>query len=418
VFFLGHAGLDNGYDLVVMNSNGTNRRAITSTNDQEGYFMPGWSPDGNSIVSNYFPIVASSIHYLVTMNADGSNRHQIFFDSTSWVGYPEWARITTGYRLVSVKDVPHDQGEKVSLNWQASSLDTNTSALSHYSIWRAVPQGSVQKSEIVLMNAISGDFKGTAYRVTSINGTTYFWEWIANQPAHRFFEYSYTASTLYDSMSTTNGKHYFLISAHTSDPNIFYDSNIDSGYSVDNLAPLAPKGFAASFTAGQVIMHWNANVESDLHSYVLFRGSSPANLAELGTTSDTQYVDQSPISGNGYYAVRAMDIHENLSPFSNTIITGVADEDQKFPREYALNQNYPNPFNPSTTIKYALPQASHVNLSVFNTLGQRVALLVDGKQEAGYHEVNFDASGLTSGVYFYRLQAVEYTETKKLILMK
>ncbi|MDP2207408.1 MAG: T9SS type A sorting domain-containing protein [Bacteroidota bacterium] len=346
-------------------------------------------------------------------------------------------------QIYSIKDVPHDQGGKVSLNWQASSLDTNTSALTHYSIWRAIPQCSVQKSGIVTMSAISGDFKGTAYRVTSINDTTYFWEWIANQPAHKFAKYSYTASTLYDSMSTTNGKHYFLVSAHTNNPNVFYDSNVDSGYSIDNLSPLAPKGFAALFASGQVTMRWNANVESDLHSYVLFRGTSPANLVELGATSDTQYVDQSPISGNSYYAIRAMDIHENLSPFSNTIVTGVAGGDQQFPREYALNQNYPNPFNPSTTIKYALPQASQVSLGVYNTLGQRVALLIHGKQEAGYHEVSFNASGLTSGVYFYRLSVSpsatrdlvptsrgeqagdpstssgqSFVETKKLILMR
>ncbi len=99
-------------------------------------------------------------------------------------------------------------------------------------------------------------------------------------------------------------------------------------------------------------------------------------------------------------------------------LTGVSLTERSIPHEYDLYQNYPNPFNPSTTIKYALPQASHVSFSVFNTLGQRVALLVDGKQEAGYHEVNFNATGLTSGVYFYRLHAGDYIETKKLILMK
>ncbi|MDI6803338.1 MAG: Ig-like domain-containing protein, partial [Bacteroidota bacterium] len=357
-----------------------------------------------------------SFSYIITDGKDISNSALVIVYINN-IGHP---------RILSIRDVPNDQGSHVTVKWKASPLDTNVSTLPFYSIWRAIPQGSVQKSGIVPMTSISGDFKGIAYRVTSTNGATYFWEWIANQPAHRFSEYSYTAPTLYDSMSTTDGKHYYLVSAHTSNPNVFYDSNVDSGYSVDNLAPLAPKGFVASFAAGQVSMHWNANSESDLHSYVLYRGTSPANLVELGTTIDTQYVDQSPLPGNSYYAVRAMDIHENLSPFSNTIITGMAEGDKQFPREYALYHNYPNPFNPSTSIKYALPQASHVSLGVFNTLGQRVALLVDGKQEAGYHEVNFSASGLTSGVYFYRLQAhsindrqaTDYVETKKLILMK
>lgn len=405
----------------LMNADGTNKTILLNVGCCVSPNPGSWSPDGTKIVLSTDRFDGN--YEIYVMNSDGTNLIRITDNvaddqSPSWSPFVTPQPATESPRIISVKDVANDQGGKVSLNWELSSLDTNIAMLTHYSIWRAVPQGSVQKSGIVPMTAISGDFKGTAYRVTSTNGATYFWEWIANQPAHRFTEYSYTAATLYDSMSTTNGKHYFLVSAHTNDPNVFYDSNVDSGYSVDNLAPLAPEGFAALFASGQVTMHWKANVENDLHSYVLFRGSSSVNFVEFGTTSDTQYVDQSPISGNSYYAVRAMDIHENLSPISNTIVTGVAEEDQQFPKEYALNQNYPNPFNPFTTIKYALPQASQVNLSVFNTLGQRVALLVDEKQEPGYHEVNFNAAGLTSGVYFYKIQAGEYTETKKLILVK
>ena len=108
------------------------------------------------------------------------------------------------------------------------------------------------------------------------------------------------------------------------------------------------------------------------------------------------------------------------------IITDVEELQPLNPHEYYLVQNYPNPFNPSTTIKYGLPHSAQITLSVYNTLGQRVALLVDDKQAAGYHEVTFDGAGLTSGVYFYRLQAGNpstssgrvYTETKKLLLLK
>ena len=81
-------------------------------------------------------------------------------------------------------------------------------------------------------------------------------------------------------------------------------------------------------------------------------------------------------------------------------------------------QNYPNPFNPSTTIRYALPQRSHVTLSIFNTFGQNVATLVNETQEPGYHDVRFDGSNLASGVYFYRIKADEYAATKKLLLIR
>ena len=76
------------------------------------------------------------------------------------------------------------------------------------------------------------------------------------------------------------------------------------------------------------------------------------------------------------------------------------------PSDLLLEQNYPNPFNPTTTIRYALPATSQVRLDVFTISGQRVAELVSGVQSAGWHEVTFDASSLTSGVYVYRLETV------------
>ena len=88
------------------------------------------------------------------------------------------------------------------------------------------------------------------------------------------------------------------------------------------------------------------------------------------------------------------------------------------PTQYMLYQNFPNPFNPSTTIRFDLPRPAHVRLEVFNTAGERVALLIDADEEAGEHEVVFSANGLASGAYVYRLRAGDYVEARKLVILR
>jgi len=88
------------------------------------------------------------------------------------------------------------------------------------------------------------------------------------------------------------------------------------------------------------------------------------------------------------------------------------------PSEFQLSQNYPNPFNPSTVIEFALPAAGKARLEVFNILGQQVATLVDGRLQAGYHEVEFDASSQPSGIYFYRLTTEDGSATRKMVFVK
>ena len=88
------------------------------------------------------------------------------------------------------------------------------------------------------------------------------------------------------------------------------------------------------------------------------------------------------------------------------------------PSDYTLSQNYPNPFNPSTTIKYSLPKNSYVSLKIYDVLGKEVTVLVDEEKAVGNYKVEFNANNLSSGVYFYRIQAGEFVDIKKLVLMK
>jgi hypothetical protein len=98
--------------------------------------------------------------------------------------------------------------------------------------------------------------------------------------------------------------------------------------------------------------------------------------------------------------------------------TSTEPESVVIPSDYTLNQNYPNPFNPSTTIEFAMPQASFVTLEVYNMVGQKVATLVEGTRQAGVHTVSFDASNLSSGTYLYRMQADDQMLMQKMTLIK
>jgi YD repeat-containing protein len=152
-------------------------------------------------------------------------------------------------------------------------------------------------------------------------------------------------------------------------------------------------------------------------------------LKSSWTPTDTPFFTVVDSAANDYY----LGFGYNFTFMRKLILTGVVSEGGGGPATYSLSQNYPNPFNPSTMIRYGLPNRSHVMLTIFNTLGQQVALLENGEQEAGYHEVKFDGSGLSSGVYFYRMEvrpldsaigrdskrgAGSFVQTLKLVLLK
>ena len=99
-------------------------------------------------------------------------------------------------------------------------------------------------------------------------------------------------------------------------------------------------------------------------------------------------------------------------------MTGIEDGDEVIAKEFRLNQNYPNPFNPTTKISFSIPAPSNVNLTVYNILGQKVTELLNKEMNAGSFEVNFNASKLASGIYYYRLQAGDLVSTKKMMLVK
>jgi hypothetical protein len=142
-----------------------------------------------------------------------------------------------------------------------------------------------------------------------------------------------------------------------------------------------------------------------------------------GGQDSVQFVITAPaIDTVGAYSIIFVGDNTSYEPVGGAIVarimTGVRNAVPTVPKSFNLYQSYPNPSNPSTIISYDLPQKEHVTLVIYDVLGRQVKNLVDNYQEPGKYKVTFNGSNLSSGIYFYRLQAGTFTETKKLVLMK
>ncbi|MDI6767905.1 MAG: T9SS type A sorting domain-containing protein [Bacteroidota bacterium] len=194
-------------------------------------------------------------------------------------------------------------------------------------------------------------------------------------------------------------------------------------FHADSLPPIPVIYRRATDSVGtslRPILRWHLSAGGDLYQVQVATDPSFSNIIR-DTIKDVlswRVQPALPSSGSYYYRVRAQNSN-GYSPWSSFggIIVNVASESDVLPFQYSLSQNYPNPFNPSTNISFSLPSKSHVSLKVFDLLGREVATLVNGVEDPGYKSVNFNANGLVSGVYFYRLQAGSHIETKKLILI-
>jgi len=181
-----------------------------------------------------------------------------------------------------------------------------------------------------------------------------------------------------------------------------------------------------SFTAnvnneGNVILIWSTATEINNQMFEIERKSIDGQYATIGfvngygTTTEPQeysFFDNTVGTGTYFYRLKQIDFGGQYE-YSDEIEVEV-----NAPLTFGLDQNYPNPFNPVTTISYSIPVEGLVTLKLYNTLGEEVAKLVEELKQAGNYTVKFNATSLISGTYFYRLQTENYTETKKMILLK
>jgi len=212
-------------------------------------------------------------------------------------------------------------------------------------------------------------------------------------------------------------------------------SSILTFYIVDDNAPSAPQNFQISAPLFQnPILTWSVNTEGDLKGYTFYKKltTSSGTITISIFTTNTSYTDDDFTvnykwgKDTAEYWVVAEDINNNISGESlHKIIDGTSgiqgkinNQDANNELNYFLNQNYPNPFNPSTTIEFQITQNDFVNLTVYNSLGQQVSVLVNNTLGKGKYSVEFNAINLPSGIYIYKIQSDNFSTVKKMILTK
>lgn len=216
--------------------------------------------------------------------------------------------------------------------------------------------------------------------------------------------------------------------------------NFNSGWNIP-LPPQPPTTFNVNSDSQGVSLSWSINDADPPDLFRIYRAEGQyyndySLIAELASNIRT-FLDTNCNPYTDYYYFISSVGHEHpggpatppgrlessryytqtYDPVRTNISTGIQDEDN-LNLSFSLEQNYPNPFNPSTKIKYSIPESGRVVLCVFNILGEEIVRLVDDEKLAGKYEVDFNAYNLPSGVYFYTIRSFQYSQTKKMILLR
>ncbi|MDP2960065.1 MAG: cytochrome c3 family protein [candidate division Zixibacteria bacterium] len=372
-------------------------------------------------------------YYFVLNDGSKGLHNPSYAEKLLWDSIKRLVAQTHAGDIVEISDVPNDQGKQVSILWNMfAGEDDIDHPVTNYGIWR---RDDSSTSKVLAKEVDSFKKMLSSYpelkpgAKISVAGTV--WTFLGSIPTTHHDRYGYVAPTLFDS-TIVSGMHWtvFYVSGHTADPGIFYESLPDSGYSVDNLIPNPPSGLAALMQGRNVQLSWDESSDPDFNYFTIHRsatpGFTPSSSNRIGYSSNTEYVDSNLVNGSYYYKLTALDFSGNISGPSvelPVIVTSVREEEGAIPKVFALFQNYPNPFNPITQIKFSIPKRTKVEISVYNILGQKVKNLVNEEMEAGNYvttwngkdEKGFDVS---SGIYFYKLNSKDYSETKKMLLVR
>ncbi|MEC9456824.1 MAG: T9SS type A sorting domain-containing protein, partial [Candidatus Neomarinimicrobiota bacterium] len=192
------------------------------------------------------------------------------------------------------------------------------------------------------------------------------------------------------------------------------------------IAPGVPQGLMAVLVDEGIHLTWEMSADEDFQYYMLEKSSDEAfTEPEVFEMIDIAYLDLDYVlNESNYYRIAAVDHAGNISDYSDVVdFTVLATDLDLIPDVFALHQNYPNPFNPTTQIKYDLPEDAMVSITIYDVMGRSIRSLVNTTQSAGYRSIQWDATNnlgepVSAGMYIYMIQAGNFTQTKKMVLLK
>ncbi len=213
---------------------------------------------------------------------------------------------------------------------------------------------------------------------------------------------------------------YYAVAVGTSESEML-DNMLLAEQKYMQIVPVELTSFTAKVSPGSVALNWQTATEVNNHGFEIERmidgvWNTIGFREGAGTTSEPQvyaFTDNNPALNSTQVSYRLKQID-----YSGTFSYSDIIEVTLIPERFSLLQNFPNPFNPSTVISFSLPQRERVTLDVYNLLGQKVTSILNKEMESGSYDINFDASNLSAGIYFYTLRAGSFTSTKKMMLIK
>lgn len=331
--------------------------------------------------------------------------------------------------LRGVRDVSHDQGGRVVVEWDPSHLDAFPDyVIGQYSVWRNVPDASAWVADPAAIDrggAVAAAATGVKLRRLGAQGTATYWEYVGSVPARGLAGYSSVVPTTSDSLPGANPLTSFMVMAERSGSLAFWESLPDSGYSVDNLAPASPAALTARYINAMAWLHWAPNREPDFAGYRLYRGTSaafdPGPATLVAALTDTGYVDEA--GAPYFYKLTARDTHGNESPAAFVQPTGTLDTPPDLAGPLALSAPAPNPLRERATMEVSLPRGMRVSVTVYDQQGRRVRTLLAGGQPAGRRLVEWDGRDgdgrrVASGLYFVRLLSEEGEIVRRLVAIR